>query len=73
MLYTDGVQASMFREKQEMSEKQILKLYNLYFQTDSNKEELCTSLYKFLRDKSDPIQHLEDDITFVSISRNITT
>lgn len=71
LLYTDGVQASMFREKQEMSEKQILKLYNLYFQSDLNKDELCTTLYKFLREKSDPIQQLEDDITFVSVSRDI--
>lgn len=70
LMYTDGVQASMFREKQEMSEKQILRLYNTFFQSELDKDQLCSSLYKFLRDKSDSISQLEDDITFVSISRN---
>lgn len=69
LMYTDGVQASMFRESQEMSEKQILRLYNNFFQSDLSKEELCATLYKFLREKSDPIQQLEDDVTFVSVSR----
>lgn len=70
VMYTDGVQASMFREKQEMSEKQILRVYNSFFQSDESKEQFCASLYKFLRAKSDSITQLEDDITFVSISRD---
>ncbi len=69
VMYTDGVQASMFREKQEMSEKQILRVYNGFFQSDESKEQFCASLYKYLRAKSDSIEQLEDDITFVSISR----
>jgi sigma-B regulation protein RsbU (phosphoserine phosphatase) len=69
VMYTDGVQASMFREKQEMSEKQILRVYNGFFQSDEGKEQFCASLYKYLRAKSDSIEQLEDDITFVSISR----
>jgi sigma-B regulation protein RsbU (phosphoserine phosphatase) len=69
VMYTDGVQASMFREKQEMSEKQILRVYNSFFQSDESKEQFCASLYKYLRAKSDSIEQLEDDITFVSISR----
>ncbi len=70
VMYTDGVQASMFREKQEMSEKQILRIYNGFFQSDEGKEQFCASLYKYLREKSDSIEQLEDDITFVSISRD---
>jgi sigma-B regulation protein RsbU (phosphoserine phosphatase) len=70
LMYTDGIQASMFREKQEMSEKQILKLYNTFFQSDIRKDELTSNLYKFLREKSDHITQLEDDITLVSVTRN---
>ncbi len=70
LMYTDGVQASMFREKQEMSEKQILRVYNAFFQSDESKVLFCDSLYKYLRAKSDSITQLEDDITFVSVSRD---
>lgn len=69
LMYTDGIQASMFREKQEMSEKQILKLYNTYFQSTPDVAHMTSSLYRFLREKSDPIQQLEDDITLVSVTR----
>jgi phosphoserine phosphatase RsbU/P len=71
LMYTDGVQASMFREKQEMSEKQILKLYNTFLQSEENKDQLTLSLYNFLRAKSDPIHQLEDDVTLVSVTREV--
>ncbi len=69
LMYTDGIQASMFKEKHEMSEKQILKLYNTYFQMTPDVAHMTSSLYRFLREKSDPIEQLEDDITLVSVTR----